>query len=245
MSSSQNFGSRVQTLLGQKSLQRSVPSLFPISRPPLSKVLTTPRSPSSPKLPTDADAHRYLDAVAFYIGHSQYHFDPREFCDKLAFFYANLDDEAQKHSLWYLQLLLVLAIGKLFLGELDGEQVPGRSMFDYAVDILPNLSEMQSHGVLGIEVLALVAVYLQNADRKEEAYVYVGSWIFFSEGSLFVRSLRTLDQHGFTFSYFARITSPFNHQTLVKIGERSYKSTVVDHIHARKAGNFGGCQDKP
>ncbi|GJC93110.1 fungal specific transcription factor domain-containing protein [Colletotrichum higginsianum] len=124
--------------------------------------------------------------MTFFIGYTQHHVDTREFSDRLAFFYANLGDAAQAQAQtqtqtpWYLEMLLVFAIGKLFSGTFDGDErggrgLPGSSLFAYVQAKLPSLSELYGLGRLGIEMHALAAVYLQNANRKEEAYLYISS----------------------------------------------------------------------
>ncbi|GKT84288.1 fungal specific transcription factor domain-containing protein [Colletotrichum tofieldiae] len=116
--------------------------------------------------------------MTFFIGYTQHHIDTREFSDRLAFFYSNVGDASQTQTPWYLEMLLVFAIGKLFSGSFDGEEksgLPGLSMFAYVQSKLPSLSELYGLGKLGIEVHALAAVYLQNANRKEEAYLYISS----------------------------------------------------------------------
>ncbi|GKT58213.1 fungal specific transcription factor domain-containing protein [Colletotrichum tofieldiae] len=116
--------------------------------------------------------------MTFFIGYTQHHIDTREFSDRLAFFYSNVGDASQTQTPWYLEMLLVFAIGKLFSGSFDGEEksgLPGSSMFAYVQSKLPSLSELYGLGKLGIEVHALAAVYLQNANRKEEAYLYISS----------------------------------------------------------------------
>lgn len=114
--------------------------------------------------------------MSFFIGYTQHHIDTREFSDRLAFFYTNLGDPSQMQMPWYLEMLLVFAIGKLFSGTFDNDErvgLPGLSMFTYVQSKLPSLSELYGLGKLGIEIHALAAVYLQNANRKEEAYLYV------------------------------------------------------------------------
>ncbi|TEA15283.1 putative transcriptional regulatory protein [Colletotrichum sidae] len=126
--------------------------------------------------------------MSFFIGYTQHHVDTREFSDRLAFFYSNMEDPSQTETPWYLEMLLVFAIGKLFSGTFDSgdrAELPGLSMFTYVQSRLPSLSELFSLGKLGIEIHALAAVYLQNANRKEEAYLYISS------------ALRLATAHGF------------------------------------------------
>lgn len=112
------------------------------------------------------------------IGHAQSHYDSRAFSDKVEAFYANQQDPANYRTLWFLEMIVVFAIGKLFSGRFDDgddqtKTLPGIRLFDYADRNLPTLGEIYKHGRLGVEMFALMAVYLQNVDRKEEAYIYV------------------------------------------------------------------------
>lgn len=127
------------------------------------------------EIPSESEARRLLKVVVFYIGQTQHHFDPRDFSDRLGSFYVNPQDPSHYATPWYLEMLLVFAIAKLFAGEFGGDstELPGAHLFEFAQNRLPTLSELYNQPRLGIELLALLAVYLQNVNRKEEAYVYV------------------------------------------------------------------------
>ncbi|UQC81859.1 uncharacterized protein CLUP02_07345 [Colletotrichum lupini] len=186
LSSSHTFGSRLQNLLEHPRLGRREPMQPParsLSQTTTLKPLDDgPASVGGITLPSEDEARRLFESMTFFIGYTQHHIDTREFSDRLAFFYANLGDTSQAISQvqmpWYLEMLLVFAIGKLFSGGFDGEEkgggspVPGASMFAHVQARLPSLSELYGLGKLGIEIHALAAVYLQNANRKEEAYLY-------------------------------------------------------------------------
>lgn len=74
----------------------------------------------------------------------------------------------------FLQVWMIVAIGRLFVGEFgENEDVPGQNLFDFIMKSFPTLGALYSLGTLGIELAALVAVYLQNSNCKEEAYIYV------------------------------------------------------------------------
>lgn len=125
-------------------------------------------------MPTEHEAYRLLEIVIFYIGETQHHFDVRQFTDHLGEFYANSLDMTQQSTPWVLEMLLILAIGQLFSGHTDNHpETPGSKLFNHAYINLPTLGELYKHGALGVEILALVAVYLQNINRKDEAYLHV------------------------------------------------------------------------
>lgn len=68
----------------------------------------------------------------------------------------------------------MFAIGKLLRGYLDETSgPPGFSLFNDALGLLPDITEIKAHGVAGIEILALIAVYYQNNDRKDDAVTHV------------------------------------------------------------------------
>lgn len=134
-------------------------------------------APSSPHVLdtlTQAESRRLLEVVVFYIGKTQHHFDIRQFSDRLGLYFADPQHARWQNDPWLLEMMLVLAIGKLFSGDFDdGCDVPGGKLFEHAHQSIPTLSQMLVHDVLGVEILALAAVYLQNLHRKDEAYFYV------------------------------------------------------------------------
>ncbi|KAK1853181.1 fungal specific transcription factor domain-containing protein [Colletotrichum chrysophilum] len=177
LSSSHNFGSRLQNLLEHPRLSGREPTPQPRPHAPSSQPRTTKPHDDGPALPSEDEGRKLFESMSFFIGYTQHHIDTREFSDRLAFFYANLGDPSQTQTPWYLEMVLVFAIGKLFSGAFDGDDeevgLPGEGMFRYVQGRLPSLSELFGLGKLGVEIHALAAVYLQNANRKEEAYLYV------------------------------------------------------------------------
>ncbi|KAI8187115.1 putative transcriptional regulatory protein [Colletotrichum sp. SAR 10_86] len=176
LSSSHNFGSRLQNLLEHPRLSGREPTPQPRPHAPSSQPLATKNHDDAPALPSEDEGRKLFESMSFFIGYTQHHIDTREFSDRLAFFYANLGDPSQTQMPWYLEMVLVFAIGKLFSGAFDGDDnevgLPGEGMFRYVQGRLPSLSELFGLGKLGVEIHALAAVYLQNANRKEEAYLY-------------------------------------------------------------------------
>ncbi|KAK1574622.1 uncharacterized protein LY79DRAFT_593184 [Colletotrichum navitas] len=175
LSSIHTFGSRLQTVLEHPRLGRR-DRVSHLTDPGFGTALK-PRDGALP-LPSEEEARRLFDSMTFFIGHTQHHVDTREFSDRLAFFYSNLSDASQTQTPWYLEMLLVFAIGKLFSGSFDDDErsgLPGSTIFAYVQSKLPSLGELYVLGKLGIEIHALAAVYLQNANRKEEAYLYISS----------------------------------------------------------------------
>ncbi|CAI7586782.1 unnamed protein product [Penicillium pancosmium] len=128
-----------------------------------------------PNLPGKGDADHLLSCVNFYIGQTQHHFDVREVSDHLALLFDGSLSSSPLSKLWYIKLVLIFAVGKLVEGRFDDDPLPGDRYFKYAQALLPNLSELHASKRHGVEVLGLVALYLQNVSRSEEAYLYVNS----------------------------------------------------------------------
>lgn len=126
------------------------------------------------RIPPVDEGYQLLDTVLLYLGDTQHYFDARDLSDQLMVFYRNDFGENQRTSIWYLHILLVFAIGKLLRGDLDGTtNPPGYALFNEALRLLPDLSEIRAYGIAGIEILALLAVYYQNVDRKDDAASHV------------------------------------------------------------------------
>ncbi|KAH6981286.1 hypothetical protein BKA56DRAFT_586995 [Ilyonectria sp. MPI-CAGE-AT-0026] len=182
LSSSNAFGSKVQDLLIRSSTTRSGRTQITTSSPGNNTVGTsslrvTVPTGRFPELPLEEEAYQLLEVVSFYIGQSQTHFDQRELSDRVGLLYANMNDPIQAHDLWYMEMILILAIGKLFTAncENDGSKFPGSRLFEFAHQNFPPISVHYAHGRLGVEVHALMAMYLQMVDRKEEAYLYIST----------------------------------------------------------------------
>lgn len=130
-----------------------------------------------PGWPSLEESQEILDLVVLNVGISQQLFDARLFADNLYDLYR----EGGLHNvrkppplLWIIQALLVMAIGRLLQARPGpGEEVPGTLFFREATNLQSSSTTLKSHGILGVEVAALTALYLQVADRKEEAYVQV------------------------------------------------------------------------
>lgn len=126
--------------------------------------------------PTEEDAHAMLDIVVLNVGISQQLFDARVFSDNLSILYdKDSPSEPELPELCIVECLLVFAIGRLLQAHWDDtSEVPGQDFFDKALKRIPDLGRLRGHGILGIELMGLCALYLQVSDRKDEAYLYVG-----------------------------------------------------------------------
>ncbi|KAI5920642.1 hypothetical protein F4810DRAFT_681999 [Camillea tinctor] len=97
------------------------------------------------------------------------------FLEQFEAFHKNPRETAQTHKLWFIEYLLFIAYGQVFLG--SGPWIsapPGSNLAARALSLLPDPAHMHEEQMLGIEVLALVALYLQSIDMRASAYQYIG-----------------------------------------------------------------------
>ncbi|KAK1722606.1 uncharacterized protein BDZ83DRAFT_582762 [Colletotrichum acutatum] len=97
-----------------------------------------------------------LDIVIFNVGISQQLFDVRAFSDNLSVLYHDSSADVR------------LLQGR---DDEDGE-LPGTMYFREAIKRTPLLSDLRKHGTIGVEIMALTALYLQISDRKDDAYLH-------------------------------------------------------------------------
>ncbi|KAL3460977.1 hypothetical protein BJX64DRAFT_278118 [Aspergillus heterothallicus] len=132
-------------------------------------------APTIQNWPTEEQARELVNIIANSIGHIQHLFDPRSFFDRLAVIYDTDGSVAWKSDATTAEILMVFAVGRLLQGHLDDdESFPGFRYFTEAMRYTSSPCYMHSAGPLGIEVMGLIAFYLQCADRKEDAYIYAG-----------------------------------------------------------------------
>ncbi|RSL64790.1 hypothetical protein CEP54_004590 [Fusarium duplospermum] len=177
LSSSNEFGRKVHEVLTNSG--PSSARTIPISPNPIQTMDHPSPSRAStqaiPQLPSEEEAFRLLETVGFYIGQTQCHYDLRGLTDRIGWLYENMHDP-QTHELWYMQVLLTLAIGQIFTADGEEEEnLPGTAFFEFVEQNLPTASAQYRLGRLAVEVNALMAMYLQMANRKEEAYLYINT----------------------------------------------------------------------
>ncbi|CAK7199839.1 Transcriptional activator [Sporothrix eucalyptigena] len=142
-------------------------------------------------LPPVDIARQYFHAQHMYIGTIFAFSDPATFDRQLRAAYDGLpngtlvgDSEA---CLTYAKILMILALGRLYsvnrttggidnrndgAGVDDADQPPGFGYFAHALALLPDVHEPGS--ILGVETLAYVGYFLQNINRRDAAYLYIG-----------------------------------------------------------------------
>lgn len=74
----------------------------------------------------------------------------------------------------YAKLLVILAFGKMYSVNqwIDYNGPPGFEYFTYALEVLPDIHEEGT--VLFVETLALVGYFMQNLNRRDTAFLYIG-----------------------------------------------------------------------
>ena len=132
-----------------------------------------------PSIPSLEQSQHLLDQFLYYLGVSQHFFDPRSFSDAMVLLFETAEArEQQKRTTWYTEYLLVMAMAKLMDVEKPTSQPPGSGLFAEALRRLHPLHNLGGEGIIAVEILTLVATYLQWCDRKHDAYLHVCSFLF-------------------------------------------------------------------
>ncbi|KAI2896886.1 transcriptional regulator family: Fungal Specific TF [Aspergillus niger] len=127
------------------------------------------------EIPSLEESHHLLDQFLFYLGVSQHFFDPRSFSDSMVMLFQTPESrEEQKRTTWYTEYLLVMAMAQLMDVEQPTSQPPGADLFAEALRRVPPMQSLGEEGVIAVEILTLVATYLQWCDRRHDAYLYIG-----------------------------------------------------------------------
>jgi proline utilization trans-activator len=110
------------------------------------------------------------------IGRLQHLVEPRAVSDRISAAYTTSPPSFDRQDLWYVEILMVFALGQLLKGELSSiTMLPGATWYTEAVCLLPEFATLRTAGPVAVEIMGLMAMYLQCADRREDAYLYVGS----------------------------------------------------------------------
>ncbi|OJJ50125.1 hypothetical protein ASPZODRAFT_149527 [Penicilliopsis zonata CBS 506.65] len=137
--------------------------------------LRQPTDPRIPPLPSLESVKRLFWVHYSFIGTIFSFIDPAMFEERLDKMYNKPADFASPDScLVYCQVLLVIAFGLLYsVNQWTGEEgPPGFKFFKYALRLLPDIHEEGS--IFFVEVLCYVAYYMQNLNRRDAAFLYVG-----------------------------------------------------------------------
>lgn len=128
------------------------------------------------RLPPLDIARRLFAAQYTYIGTIFAFTDPKETFDQhLLQAYCGLPDPEDKDGcLIYAKVLVILAFGQLYSVNqwVDFRGPPGFGYFTSALNLLPDAHEVGS--VLCVETLALAGYFMQNMNRRDAAFLYIG-----------------------------------------------------------------------
>ncbi|KAF3358893.1 hypothetical protein VdG1_02455 [Verticillium dahliae VDG1] len=128
-------------------------------------------------LPPESDAAFLVETLLSFVGVSQQFFDPRDVLDQVDQLYENPDKLKQDSILCFCETILVLAVGIQFaVKSTERKKNPGIELFDFAMGSLPSVSTWRATSTPIMGILGLAAVYLQNLDRKDDAYFY-SEWV--------------------------------------------------------------------
>lgn len=121
-------------------------------------------------------SYQLFEAFVSLLGVNQHFIDSRRFSDELDRLYQNDSTRLrQMESIWFTEYLLVMAVAML-IGSTSGgsDKPPGNGFFAESIRRLPPMHQLGSHGIMSVEILCLITLYLQWCDRKHDAYLYVG-----------------------------------------------------------------------
>lgn len=128
-----------------------------------------------PDLPSEAESNHLLTLFLTWLGVNQHFFDPRVFVDTMAMLFQNeTSRQRTMESIWFVQYLLVMAMGKLMDFDTDVDTPHGLDYFAEAMHRMPPMHRMSDSGIIAVEILALVALNLRWREKHSEAYFNVG-----------------------------------------------------------------------
>lgn len=133
-------------------------------------------NPALPQLPPFEIAKRLFASQHAYIGTIFSFLTESAFDARLQLVYSrSMNPANQEERLIYCQVLLALAFGQMYSINqwVSKEGPPGFTYFKHALDFLPNIYEEGS--ILFIEVLSYVAYFMQTINRRDAAYLMIGT----------------------------------------------------------------------
>ena len=133
----------------------------------------------APLLPSLDHAIYLINTVKFHCSQMFHLFHEDTFMAKLYDFYANPARTSETADLWYIQLLVILAFGKAFVGEKGNKaretRPPGAELFVRAFQLLPDHERLWRDPIISIETLCCISLYLQCLDFRHAAHNFVRS----------------------------------------------------------------------
>ncbi|KAH6715061.1 fungal-specific transcription factor domain-containing protein [Leptodontidium sp. MPI-SDFR-AT-0119] len=127
---------------------------------------------SSIDMPAEDYAEYLTNTLHFTLSPLYYLFNKDAFLTTLHQFYQN---QHSTSSLWQIKMLLVFAFGTSILARGAGKSGPaGSAYLARAVEALPDPHRLRQDPILSIEVLCLLALFMQAMDMRRAAYDYIG-----------------------------------------------------------------------
>lgn len=126
-------------------------------------------------LPSIDHATYLIESLKFHVGQIFHLFDEANFIHQVREFYVNPAKYAGENKIWYVQFLAVLALAKAVgTNPAKGSRtLPGSEFFTRAMSLMPDSSYLFNDALTAIEALCIIALYLQSADMRNSAYIYV------------------------------------------------------------------------
>lgn len=122
-------------------------------------------------MPAEDYAEYLTNTLHFTLSPLYYLFNKDAFLTTLHQFYQN---QHSTSSLWQIKMLLVFAFGTSILARGAGKSGPaGSAYLARAVEALPDPHRLRQDPILSIEVLCLLALFMQAMDMRRAAYDYV------------------------------------------------------------------------
>ncbi|KAL2206858.1 hypothetical protein CC79DRAFT_1370256 [Sarocladium strictum] len=126
-------------------------------------------------LPSREYAKYLAETTLFHLGQLYHIFDRNSFMASLDTFYDNDRRMTPENKLWFIQLLLTIAFGKLFLRKpLSALGPPGASDFLSALKMQSDMLDYWDDPLTWVENLCLISIYLNTADMRASAYSFIG-----------------------------------------------------------------------
>lgn len=130
--------------------------------------------PDISNIPSREYALYLASTVQFHLGHKFHLFDEVEFKKGVDDFYADAALKVRQSRMWYVQFLVILALGKAFLvHDKDANLPPGSELFIRGMGLLPDTDQLFKEPLISIEVLCSISLYFLSLDLRNNAYGYV------------------------------------------------------------------------
>ncbi|BCS30175.1 uncharacterized protein APUU_80478S [Aspergillus puulaauensis] len=128
-------------------------------------------------LPSADYALYLINGVKFHVGQLYHLFDETRFMELFHDFYNAPADVARVNKIWYVQFLAILGLAKALIVQPSrgATALPGSDLFLRAMSLLPDTPYLFSDALTSVEILCTISLYLQCADLRNSAYVYIGS----------------------------------------------------------------------